>query len=256
MDKFSNIHDVMSFSNAEKLILSTGKNKLLSISDFVKKTKLPRTTVVDNLVSLEKRRLLTKHPAGRRYVYEVKDISQVFESVLGKGGDFVKTNHGIESLMKTWQAISMNPLLTKVCLLQPVWSVFLSVKKVPSGFLEKIHKEHLKKNIIFDAIVSEGQYSELKNSISDKAFSSMKGRPAEVTIIPKSLFSDISVEMVILPKVVYLNDWKKEISIEIRYEPAIAFLHVMFDLIKLTGKRVDHNRTMDKYLSVDPEKSA
>ncbi len=245
----SQIEKFLNLNVTEKKIISVCKSGFFSVADLVKKTNTPRMTVHDNLKLLEKRVLLLKRKVENQTLYSIRNIDNLFSNTdKGEKEDLIQIHQGRNSMMKIWQEIAMVPPLTRVCLLQPESSIRQSLKKVPGDLIEKLHKSYLKKNIILDAIGTEGNYSVIRENSTDGAFMSMKGRATEVNLLSKVFFKESPLEMIIFPDKVYLSDWKNEWSLEIRQPETVTFLLEMYEICKFIAKKIDHNKVMEMYL--------
>jgi len=82
---------------------------------------------------------------------------------------------------------------------------------------------------------------------SKEIFAAFADRTAETTYIPKDIFNFDS-EIGILPRVVFIINWKKEVAIEIRDEATIGLLLEMFRFAKEFGRKVDQNELIRRRL--------
>ena len=64
---------------------------------------------------------------------------------------------------------------------------------------------------------------------------------ADYTILPDEYF-DYDVEIWIFKETTLIINWHQEIATEIRNKDITGFLRDMFDLMKNSGRKIDHNK--------------
>jgi hypothetical protein len=85
---------------------------------------------------------------------------------------------------------------------------------------------------------------------------SFLGRGTDMTFMPNQYFKDAESELIILPNVAYLSDWKNEVSIEIRNPAMLLFLKELYDLAKGYGRKVNQEEYIkDLIANLDSQKS-
>ena len=231
------------------------------ISDISNEGKVPRMTLYLVLESLKNRGLVDYKRKGKRRFWYIVDTKTFTSSVIsalteitGESEVSVTANNsgftiyrGIDSLYKSWDSLKDLPPHTRVYGIQPTASIKLSVKKLDWKRIKPLQENILNKPIIIDGVLPEDYYpTYVKLFAHDKklqktSLESFIGRGTDMTFVDEKYFKDSETELLILPTVAYLTDWKNEVSIEIKNPVMLGFLRQLYELAKGYGRKVDQN---------------
>lgn len=109
--------------------------------------------------------------------------------------------------------------------------------------------EMIKDNrIIMDGIIQKSAYKKYRAFFSSsnklkKMVASFDGRMADYVAVDDNYF-DQNAELVIFSDLVFLTNWEREVTIELRDQYIVDLLRDMFDIIKTTERKIDHNQEM------------
>jgi DNA-binding transcriptional ArsR family regulator len=241
-------------------LLKKGANSM-AVSDISRVTKMPRMTVYLGLESLKKRGLTDYKRKGKRrfwYMVDTKtftsNVIHALTALTGGSEIGITTNNsgftiyrGIDSLYKSWESLKDLPPHTRVYGIQPTASIKLSVKKLDWKRLKPLQETILGKPIIIDGVIPEDYYPVYAKlfahdkDLQKRSLESFIGRGTDMTFIDERYFKDSETELLILPNVAYLTDWRNEVAIEIKDAVMLAFLRQLYELAKGYGRKVDQN---------------
>ncbi len=232
------------------------------VADIAETTKIPRMTVYLTLNSLKKRGLVDFHRKGKRRFWSAIDdkelvhkVTDIISSITGTSEVRVNVNdsgfailYGKEAPFTPWEALKDLPPYTRIYLIQPTAAIKYPFERM--GWRKDVvslQENILQKPIIIDGVLPEDYYPFFVNHFAgDKKLQrsileSFVGRVTDMTFVSKEYFKNTESELIILPNVAYLTDWKNEISIEIRNPIMLNFLKELYELAKGYGKKVDQN---------------
>ncbi len=262
--------DFLSLSKNEVKILRLFKNSpdSMTISDISNKSRIPRMTLYIALGSLKDRGLVDYSRKGKRRFWNMVDTKTFTSNVInalteitGESEVSVTANNGgftiyrgVDSLYKSWDSLKDLPPYTRVYGIQPTASIKLSVKKLDWKRIKPLQENILNKPIIIDGVLPEDYYpTYAKLFAHDKklqktSLESFIGRATDMTFVDEKYFKDSETELLILPTVAYLTDWKNEVSIEIKNPVMLGFLRQLYELAKGYGRKVVQNAYIKEFI--------
>ncbi len=112
----------------------------------------------------------------------------------------------------------------------------------------------IKNNIIIDGILNEGAYqsyfdeilTDPKNHLAQ--IKSLEGRMSDYSVFPDNCF-DWSAEIWIFKTTTLIISWKDEVAIEIINKNMTNVLRQMFEYVKQSSKKIDHNEMMRELIT-------
>lgn len=254
---------LLGLTKTETKILKLLKNRSepMVVSDISRDGKIPRMSVYLGLNSLKRRGITDYKRKGKRRFWYMVDTKTFTSSVISALTSLTGANeigissnnsdftiyHGIDGLYKSWESLKDLPPYTRVYGIQPTDSIKLSIKKLDWKRIKPLNENILNKPIIIDGVLPEDYYpTYIKLFAHDKktqksSLKSFIGRGTDMTFIDEKYFKGSETELLILPSVAYLTDWKNEVSIEIKNTVMLAFLRQLYELAKGHGRKVDQN---------------
>ena len=267
--------NLLRLSKNEVKVLRLLKNSPdpMVIADIADKGKIPRMTLYLALESLKGRGLAGYTRKGKRRFWHIVDTKAFTSNMInalselsGESEVGITANNtgftiyrGIDGLYKSWDSLKDLPPHTRVYGIQPTASIKLAVKKLDWKRLKPLQENILNKPIIIDGVLPEDYYpTYAKLFAHDKklqkdSLKSFIGRGTDMTFIDEKYFKDSETEMLILPTVAYLTDWKNEVSIEIRNPVMLGFLRQLYELAKGYGRKVDQNAYLKEFIERLPK---
>jgi hypothetical protein len=255
------IIDFLKLSRSEVRVLEYLKiQPLAQVSAVSKGLKMPRMSVYLVLNSLKRRGLADYSRKGRRRFWSIADGSKLVADVMGSAYSLTETkeirinaknsgfaiHQGLRGMYKVWEDLEKLAPNSRVYAIQPTAAMKYALKRL--DWYEKIRpiqENILNKPVIIDGVLPEDyypffieHYSQDKN-LQRKMLESFLGRATDMTFVADQYFKDAESELIILPNVAYLSDWKNEVSIEIRNPTMLHFLKELYELAKGYGHKVN-----------------
>lgn len=243
-------------------VLETPRN----ITDVSNVLKIPRATATYTINKLTKRKLARAilHRKRKKYVTlsDTEAANLLWRAIdrIGTGaadvqGARVKTSREGEFLIYVGTR-AMNQALERAIIshaggrlrgIQPNKS-WMSLHDKELKNVRRLNDAIKKHSIIVEGIIQQNAYQEYAAFFQNKRLlhammESFHGRMADYVAIDESYFNE-NAEMMIYEDVAFITNWKEEVTIEIRNPDIVGFLKEMFDIIKLAGHKIDHNKEM------------
>lgn len=256
----------LSLSDLEIRILESLKTaqNLVEIAEI---TKIPRTSVAYNLKGLVKRKIVTQVKFGKRYRYialtpeqfiqklqETIDETQIKNDA--KKGARIKTTPkdefiihvGAREIIPAFTRIAFENKNERVKAIQHHRSFNDQVKVASPELIAQFNDSIIKNHIIVDGILNEGAYkSYFEEMKADpqrmKEIKSLEGRMSDYSVFPDDRFN-YDAEIWIFKTTTAIINWKEKVAIEITNENMTGFLKEMFEYVKHSSKKIDHNKMM------------
>jgi len=155
-------------------------------------------------------------------------------------------HQGLKGMYKVWEDLEKLAPNSRVYAIQPTAAMKYALKRL--DWYEKIRpiqENILNKPVIIDGVLPEDYYPFFVQHYSQdkklqrKMLESFLGRATDMTFVSDQYFKDAESELVILPNVAYLSDWKNEVSVEIRNPTMLHFLKELYELAKGYGSKVN-----------------
>lgn len=256
------------------------QNKILTalfeaktIPEIVGMTGISRTGVVYELKNLQHKEFVKRIKYGKRYVYIAVSDDEFYGLMQHAIDEFklkdnhikgarVKTSHenefiihvGLKEILPAYQRIASKNRNTRIRAIQHNRSWSELNKKITPEQLIDFNHAIIKNKIILDGMLNEGSYDSYKKEIiqnpqKHKAIvESLGGRMADYTIFQDTFFNCDS-EIWIFKNTALIINWKEEIAVEITNQNITKFLTDMFEFVKMGGKKIDHNKMVERILS-------
>ena len=274
MHTIHQLHDLIGLSDTEQSIikaLSTPKN----VQEISRESKISRTGVNYCLTSLLQRDLIRIIRNGKQMKYisitndEIVDLIQHtldnFQKSNNRKGARIKTSiedefiiHvGAREIIPAFTNIASNNKDERIKAIQHHRSFKELLNKVSTTQLVAFNKSIIKHRLIIDGILNEGAYRDYREEIRsnphkyEATVKSLEGRMADYTSFPDKFFNH-DAEIWLFKNTTLLINWHDEVAIEITNTGMTAFLKDMFEFVKSSGQKIDHNEAMRK---ISQEKS-
>jgi hypothetical protein len=240
------------------------------VADIVVGTHIPRMTVYLALSSLKQRGLATYSRKGKRRfwilaegsaiaahimtsAYALSDLGEI--RITAKNSGFA-IHQGLKGMYRVWQELQKLTPHTRVQAIQPTSAMRYALKNL--DWTEKIaplQENIIRKQLIIDGVLPDDCYTfmmeqyKYDKNLQKKMLESFLGRAADITFVSKDYFRDAESELIILPTVAYLSDWKNEVSIEIRNPAMLHFLKELYSLAKGYGRKINQEEYIKRLLA-------
>jgi|GEM_PF-1190558 len=262
---------ILCLSDFEKRILhslATAKR----LNEIAGETEIIRTSVAYNLKQLIDRGLVQRVKFGKRYRYIALSPTQLSTELnicideiqlqnITKKGTRIKTNEddefiihvGPEEIIPAFKQIAYGNKNERIKVIQHHRSHNKIIEKLTPEQTIEWSQAIIKNNIILDATLNEGAYdSYYKEMLSDPSkykdvTASLEGRMADYSLFPDKRFN-YDAEIWISKKTVLIINWEDEVAIEITNLQMTGLLKEMFEYVKQSSKKIDHNKVMRELL--------
>lgn len=240
-----------------------------TVQDISRITSLSRTGINHLLPRLIQKNLLTKTKRGRRNFYASINIEQLTQNLQGvtdqinllnkrnKKGARVKTSQedefiihvGPQEIVPAFERIALEIKNDRVKAIQHHRSFNNIFEVATQKQIVDFNRAIIKNKIIVDGILNEGAYTSYFEEIKadPKKFKdqieSLGGRMADYAVFPDNRF-DCDTEIWIFKTTTLIINWKDRIAIEITNKSITTFLREMFEYVKNSSKKIDHNEAM------------
>jgi len=224
-----------------------------------------RTSINYNLKKLIERGLVERIKTGRRYLYvsqspaEIRRKLQNMSDLFGphSEGIRIKTNKedefivhvGANEIVPAFIRIALEIKNERVKAIQHHKS-FTDLLSVASKEQIETFNEAIKKNkIIVDGMLNESAYKnyyqKIKNNPEDffLQIKTLEGRMADYSVFPDDKF-DFHSEIWIFKTTTLIINWKEKVGIEVTNANITNLLREMFEYVKESSRKIDHNKMM------------
>jgi DNA-binding transcriptional ArsR family regulator len=240
------------------------------VADISRGIRMPRMTVYLALDSLKARGLADYFRKGKRRFWSIAEGSKLVADIMSSAYSLTDTNEirinaknsgfaihqGLNGMYRVWKELQKLAPNSRVYGIQPTGAMRYALKRL--DWQEKIaplQENILKKPIIIDGVLPEdyypffAQHYSYDKKLQRKMLESFLGRGTDMTFMSDQYFKDAESELIILPNVAYLSDWKNEVSIEIRNPAMLLFLKELYDLAKGYGRKVNQEEYIKKMIA-------
>jgi hypothetical protein len=255
------IIDFLQLSKREVKVLEFIKNHPQSqVADIARGTKIPRMTVYLTLELLKTRKLADYTRKGKRRFWAIEDGSKLVADIMSSAYSLTDSkeirigtvnsgfaiHQGLKGMYKVWEELGKLSPNSRAYGIQPTGAMKYALKRL--DWQEKIgplQENILKKSIIIDGVLPEDYYPffvehySYDKKLQRKMLESFLGRATDMTFVSTDYFKDAESELIILPNVAFLSDWRNEVSVEIRNPTMLQFLKELYDLAKGYGRKVN-----------------
>lgn len=243
-------------------VLSTEKN----VRDIARDSGVSRTGVTYCLEKLTKKGLVSPIQIKRRrnYIAVSGDrLAQKFERAIGdiqmsakeKRGVRIRTSKenefiihvGKEEVIPAYLRIVKENKNQRIKAIQHHRSWNAMLEKISQEQLVEFNKTVIQNKLIIDGILNESAYAQYKEEIKSDfkknaaAVESLEGRMADYTTFPDQFF-DHDAEIWLFKDTALIVNWREEVAIEITNKEIMLFLRDMFEFVKVSNRKIDHNR--------------
>lgn len=248
-------------------------NDALSLQELSKKLPIPRTTIAYVLKGLLKRGFVFRMIVGKRYKFYALSPDQLHERVekvvglgtrkiLGTNGLPSVSNaqsikkiqyfNGLKDVMKAQEDFLRIHCDERIYAIQPNKSWAALHTKAGDEHVMKTNKIIKENRLILEGILEDDAYELFKRANQHKSdfaqlAESFSGRMADYIFAPKGYLTD-QIEMWIIKDNVLFIDWIEEVGIKISDKHITNFLKDMFTLVKVSGKKIDHNQAIHRLI--------
>ena len=265
------IIDFLQLSKREVKVFEFIKNNPQSqVADVTRGTKMPRMTVYLTLTSLKDRGLSDYTRKGKRRFWTTENESKLVASIMSSAYSLTDSkeirintansgfaiHQGLKGMYKVWEELGKLSPNSRAYGIQPTGAMRYALKRL--DWQEKIgplQENILKKSIIIDGVLPEDYYPffvehySYDKKLQKKMLESFLGRATDMTFVSTDYFRDAESELIILPNVAFLSDWKNEVSVEIRNPAMLHFLKELYDLAKGYGRKVNQEEYIKKLIA-------
>lgn len=264
---------MLGLTDTETAILKAASS-LKNVKDIVEDTGISRTGVNYCLISLiDKGYINTTRREGIKYYEAIKPealnaaILKILGTVVGfqtktKGarvdlnnrGEFI-IHVGLDEVIPAYERIATKSKNIRIRAIQHHRSWNELLKKITPERLKKFNDAVKKNHLIIDGVLNESAYKAYEDEImSDPvqnraAIESLSGRMTDYTVFPDKFFN-YDTEIWIYRNTTLAISWHLEIATEIRNADMTGFFRDMFDLMKMAGRKIDHNKLMKDLAAV------
>lgn len=257
---------LLDLSKEENKALKAFEDVALNISELADRSKIGRTSLYPILKRLHRRGLVSYSYHGKRKYWRSISLPSLQERLFSMAENHRASNKTLEKevgivasqesaykiyrgrkkLIQIYEDISKLPKTTRVYGVQPNASVDGAIKNLASKELIKINESIKKRQIIIEAILQENfldYYARaLKNlgKTPKDILASYGDRTAVTTYVPKE-YLNFSAEIVFYSNILAILNWRELTAVVIKDSQVAGIMKELFELIKLTGQRVDQN---------------
>lgn len=270
-----NLQRTLGISNNELKVLKV-LTQAQTIQEVTNATPLSRTATVYILKNLMSKGLVKTIKFGKRHKYLAltsHEITNRFQELIdeidieskNKKGVRIKTTPedefiihvGTKEIIPAYSRIASENKNQRIRAIQHHRSYKAIVEKASAKLLAEFNSAVVKNKLIIDGMLNESAYKTLADEVEaspskykDSAVS-LEGRMADYTIFPDNLFNH-DAEIWIFKTTTLIINWYEEVAIEITNTNMTNFLKDMFELVKRSGKKIDHNQAIRNVLKLIP----
>ena len=265
------IIDFLQLSKREVKVLEFIKKQPQSqVADITRGTKMPRMTIYLTLTSLKSRGLADYTRKGKRRFWNIENGSKLVADIMSSAYSLTDSkeiridtansgfaiHQGLKGMYKVWEELGKLSPNSRAHGIQPTGAMRYALKRLDwQEIIGPLQEKILKKSIIIDGVLPEDYYPffvdhySYDKKLQKKMLESFLGRATDMTFISNQYFKDAESELIILPNVAFLSDWKNEVSVEIRNPAMLHFLTELYQLAKGYGHKVNQEEYIKKLVT-------
>jgi predicted transcriptional regulator len=260
---------ILGLSETEILILES-LLEYRNVQKIAKHKELSRTGINYVLKNLIKKGLVFKKRVGKRNFYIavsenelLKILDQTNSEIRGENKKGVKVkiskqdefvvHVGINEIVPAYERIAFENKNERIRAIQHHKSWLDILKKLSGEQLANFNRAIIKNHLILDGMLNESAYEDYRKEIKEnpeknkEVIKSLEGRMADYTVFPDNVFNFHS-EIWIFNSTTLMINWNEEVAIEITNENMTSFLKDMFEFVKMSGKKIDHNKMLKEII--------
>jgi len=263
----ANTLDILGLSETEMKILEV-LSTARGVQEIANLTEISRTGVNYCLKILRGKNLVFVVKQGKRRLYVGAVPSQVSsklqsaidELTLASGdkkGARVKASKtsefiiysGIREIIPAHERIASMNKDERIRAIQPNKSWMNVHKKLGPRQLTRFNNAIKENGIIIDGILQAdayrkyGEFFRHDQESLDEVARSFSDRMADYTTVSEKFFN-YNAEIWIYTDTVFIINWQEEVAIEIRNPDIMNFFRDMYEIVKESGQKIDHNQMM------------
>lgn len=259
---------ILNLSQVEAVILNTCSISQ-NVQDIARLTSLSRTGINHALKGLISKGFIQYSFQGKRKAYQaigLHELSLKLKAVLGqidmadknkKGTRVILSPQdefvihvGADEIIPAFKKIALETQNDRVKAIQHHRSFNDQVETATPKQIKEFNQAIIKNKIIVDGMLNESAYKsyfdEIKNSSLEKnreVISSLEGRMSDYSVFPDDRFN-VDSEIWIFKTTTLIINWKDKVAIEIINKDMTSLLREMFEYVKQSSKKIDHNGMM------------
>lgn len=262
---------VLSLDSREKAILAS-IDTACSPFDIAERTRIPRTSVLYMLKKLISRNLVDVVKIGKRKKFvAISDkkfrglilniLDQTAPNAEDQKGASLRVSKEAEfaihvgsgEVIKAFERIASINTNERVRAIQPNKSWMNAHKNLKPAQLIQFNEAIKENRIIVDGILQSNAYTLYKeyfkhDPVTLRAISqSFTDRMADYTAVHEKFF-DYNAEIWIYQQTVFIINWRQKFAIEITNPDVMNFMKDMYEIVKQSGNKIDHNQVMKKIM--------
>lgn len=260
---------ILGLDKKEKDLLSLLQDPL-SIQELSKKSPLPRTSIAYILQKLIKRKFVEKVRIGKRYKYysipleRLREMLEIAYIPHEKVDAYVAPQstpttskkiscyRGLKNLVRLQAEFLSSHHDTRIRAIQPNKSWLALHSKTDDSAVIHVNQIIRNNNLIVEGILEQDAYKIFNETHKNrrnfiKLAKSFGDRMADYTFAPSGYMTD-QVEMWIIKNSAIFIDWRDEVAIKIVDDHMVHFLSDLFDVMKIHGRKLDHNQAIREVL--------
>ncbi len=266
-----NTLSILNLSDTEITILNTLQTDH-SVQEIASLTSLSRTGINYAIKRLLKDELIDYQLHGKRRFYIAitaerlmhklsLTIDKIQMNSLNKKGAKIKLSPkdefiihvGPEEIVPAFKRIALELTNDRVKAIQHHTSFNDQAETATPKQIIAFNQAIIKNKIIIDGMLNESAYISYANEIKSdptkfKAhIESLGGRMADYAVFPDTVFNH-HAEIWIFKTTTLLINWKDKVAIEITNDNMTNLLRDMFEYVKHSSKKIDHNKLMRELL--------
>lgn len=272
----------MNWSNKSLSFLGLGKKEVRVLEAFetakshgqvAEGIKIPRTTVAFIAKNLMQKGLLLPVKHGKRFLYISLTEKQLKNRLTQTLGDMRTTANerkgaqiriskesqftihvGLNEVIEAYSHIAVLNKNTRIKAIQSYKSWITIVEKLGPDGLIRFNQFVRDNDLIIEGILQENYYDlygkylrEHPQSGSTDTAESLGQRMADYTLVPAEYFNVYSEIWIFRTTVIIIN-WQDEVAIEITNDQMMSFLRDMFEFVKASGRKINHEEELRKMM--------
>ena len=266
-----NTLSILNLSEMEIAILNTLQQPH-NIQEIAGITALSRTGINYAIKRLLKDELIDYHLQGKRKFYTaisaedlMKKLSSTIDNIqiasARKKGTKIKLSPkdefiihvGPGEIVPAFKRIALELKNERVKAIQHHMSFNDQVEAASPKQIEDFNQAIIRNKIIIDGLLNESSYVDYAQEIIKdpekfkKQIESLGGRMADYAVFPDNIFKH-HAEIWFFKTTTLLINWKDAVAIEITNEDMTNLLRDMFEYVKQSSRKIDHNKFMRELL--------
>ncbi len=263
---------ILNLSDVEVSILNTLQDSH-NIQEIAGITALSRTGINYAIKRLLKNELIHYHLQGKRKFYTaisaedlMKKLASTIDNIqiasVHKKGTKIKLSPKDEfiihvspgEIIPAFKRIAHELKNERVKAIQHHISFNDQVETVTPKQIEVFNQAIIRNKIIVDGLLNESAYADYAREIKNdperfkKLNESLGGRMADYAVFPDNTFKH-HAEIWFFKTTTLLINWKDAVAIEITNEDMTNLLRDMFEYVKQSSRKIDHNKFMRELLN-------